>query len=274
MSLQEVEKDIKIGVDCLHSPCPYTFPDGYGTIYVNTNENLSEYYRFFPIDGGNVLTVSSGGDQILQAVYYGAKRIDSFDKNKFAIYAAKLKIAAVKALSQKEFLNFYNYAKFRENFSFNLYKKIRDYLDEETAMFWDAMYKAGFISWHGYMTFLSSRFDRTAERYDEKDNFWMTKTLLENVEITYCHSDIYGVLDSIQSDLKYGAVFLSNIYDYLMGWGKKNYPRFIMKDLNSHLNPEARVAVYVPHHNEGFNYEKYIGQQELDRKVYVYERRG
>ena len=102
----------------------------------------------------------------------------------------------------------------------------------------------------------------------------MTKLLLSDVDITYCHTDIYGMLDSINADKKYDAVFLSNIYDYLMGWGKRNYPKFIMEDLDKHLNPGAKVAVYVPHHNEGFDYEDYVGQQELERKVYVYERRG
>jgi len=272
MSLSELKKDIKIGLDCLNSVSLYDFPQGYGRIYVNTNENLSEYYQFFPIKDGKVLTVSSGGDQILQAAYCGAREVDAFDKNKFAIYAAKLKLAAVKALKQEDFLAFYNYANFKKNFSLEIYEEIRPFLDEMTRNFWDEMYYVGnFDKWNGTMTFLSSVTDKTEFRYDNATNFLQTKEALSHMIINFYHCDIYELLDLIRDDVNYDSIFLSNIYDYLLKCGRREFPELIMEKLASRLTENGKIAAYVPHHSEDCIFSEYHGEEMLDRKIYVYK---
>ena len=69
-------------------------------IYACTNEELFLY----PNDETKkVLSVTSGGDHILNAILNGATDICSFDINRFCKYYSDLKIAMIKKYPKEEF---------------------------------------------------------------------------------------------------------------------------------------------------------------------------
>ena len=76
-------------------------------VYAFTTENLAGYLPHFVWDNKRVLTVCGSGDQIGNLALLGAEEILAFDINKNALSWAELKLAALKALSFQEYLDFF-----------------------------------------------------------------------------------------------------------------------------------------------------------------------
>ena len=269
-------------------------PEEYTTAFLNTNEPLGQYYKVFPIEGGRVLTVAASGDHILQAVCNGAREIDAFDKNKIALYFAKLKVAAVKALDQWEFSEYY---KDFENMSY--YRKVRKYLDLDVRIFFDALYSSknceeyidylvdrGFLveNSKGYYAFdenykyisIDKAFQRRFEIVEVLEpNYEKTKNNLERVKINYYLSTLHTVLDKTPPDSRYDAVFLSNIYNWLRGDEMLEFNSFLENILSKVLTDEGMIAVYASPYEEVAYIEEYKGSiKKDDEKVYVYHNNG
>ena len=128
-------------------------------MYVFTTENLVDYIKKVNPAGKAILTNTGSGDQLINLALMGASRIDNFDVNQNAYFITQLKIAALQALSYDEFLDFfclyeseeignistvYYQNKIGENdaaFSFKTYLRIKTYLDETSAFFWNLIYE-------------------------------------------------------------------------------------------------------------------------------------
>ena len=78
----------------------------YSSIYSFSTENLS-YLEKINLDGKEVLTVTGSFDQTFNLIYEGAKKICNFDTNVNTIFYAQLKMAAMKAFSYQEYLQFF-----------------------------------------------------------------------------------------------------------------------------------------------------------------------
>ena len=97
----------------------------YSKMYIMTTENLNGYYQNFDFKEKSVLTVTSSFDHALNAIFYGAKKVTTFDINRLSYYIANLKLAAVSALTYDEFVEFF----LGENtFNYELYQKISPFL--------------------------------------------------------------------------------------------------------------------------------------------------
>lgn len=119
---------LRLGNDFLHPMC-FSF-------YVSTNENLY-YYSKLKLEGKDVLVPTASGDHAFNAIYYGAKSVETFDINAFAALQYDLKETAIKCLSRDEFIEFYTVENF---FNLQTYIKLRPFLKDDTRIFFDEIY--------------------------------------------------------------------------------------------------------------------------------------
>ena len=273
----DIEKDIFIARKIIQEN--YNFKEGhYNTIYNMTNEKLGLYFKYFPINDGNVFTVLGSGDHVLQAVCCGAKSIYAFDYNPLALHMAKLKIKSLSILERNEFLNYFYNTDYKRYFDVSYYKKVRDYLDSDTARFWDSIYSN--FNNHEITDNLinngDSYINRSAIGFLNRDKYYLTKNNLEDVDIKYLCSDVFDVLDKLPSDIKFNAVFLSNIFDWMNLEDAVKYPLFIKRDLDKYLSNGALVAVHSSVNGATSNALSIIFEDKIEydeyNKVIVYKK--
>lgn len=95
-----------------------------------------------------LLTISSGGCNVLNYLIENPESITAVDLNRYHIYLLRLKLAAVKKLpSHDDFFRFFGFGKHIENRD-KYEQYIRPHLDSDTAEFWDRNSIFGRI-WHG-----------------------------------------------------------------------------------------------------------------------------
>ena len=110
-------------------------------IYLYGTESIGSYYNAFDLRGKSVLTISGSGDQVLNAYYFGAKRVVGFDIVKNTKYFLDLKFAAIKTLDYKGFLDFFGDRKGIGNFNHSTYSSLEEYLEDETKEFFEELFK-------------------------------------------------------------------------------------------------------------------------------------
>ena len=273
----DIEKDIFIARKIIQGN--YNFKEGhYNTVYNMTNEKLVLYFKYFPIKDGNVFTVLGSGDHILQSVCCGAKNIYAFDYNPLALHMAKLKIKSLSILERNEFLNYLYNVDYKRYFDVSYYKKIRDYLDNDTMKFWDSLYS--YFNNHEITDNLINNGDSYINRSEggflNRDKYYLTKNNLDNVDINYFCSDVFDVLEKLPSDIKFNAAFLSNIFDWMNLDAAVKYPLFIKRDLDKYLYNDALVAVHSSINGATSNVLSIIFEDKIDyddhNKVIVYKK--
>lgn len=180
--------------------------------YLFSNENLRAYYPKFDINNKNVLTVVGSGDQVLSAILYGAKEVDSFDSNKFAYYTFMLKRYAIMNLSYSEFKRFYflndNYNRLED------YKKISKNMHEENVKYiWDNIFYTYPKNFCDCFFEASVLYHLVVERipYMDYDSFYKLKNQLHDVNINFMNTDILKI---DKFDNQYSFINLSNILNY------------------------------------------------------------
>ena len=67
------------------------------------NEKLNAYFKDLNLKGSRIATVGSSGDQVLNAIFYGAKDITLIDANIFTRAYFEYKTAMIKNLNFDEF---------------------------------------------------------------------------------------------------------------------------------------------------------------------------
>jgi len=86
----------------------------------------------------SLLTISSGGCNVLNYLVHRPKRIVAVDLNANHMALTRLKLAAVKHLPDYEtFYNFFGYGKHPDNIA-NFHRYLRDHLDPLTRSFWES----------------------------------------------------------------------------------------------------------------------------------------
>lgn len=199
-------------------------------VYPWTNENLKFVFDEFYGGEETVLTVSGSGDQAINAAMYGAKNIDVFDINQFALYYFDLKMAAMFALDFPEFIDFMpllihkNYpsenclnwesypqvtsmlkdisSRSHEFWKKALYRKRYDYINDMVRMFFmgmsDTEDAAKAIAAANYLT---------------PDSYELARNNLIGARI---HSQLLDlkVVPAFYDNRKYGFIYFSNIVQY------------------------------------------------------------
>jgi len=264
-----VYDDIKETLSILNGSSPLS--NTYSYVYVRTNELLTDYYPYFQFADGNVLTVASSGDHILQAVCDGATCIDAFDNNRIQLYVARLKIAAVKVLTAEKNIDFFSSFNYEEFFLFRTYEMLRDYLSDEDRFFWDSLYKTGIFSSNiNNLIIPEWLINHSDSFYTDVENYYNVRKKLDKVTINFYHSTLHEILDLV-SGQKYDAIFLSNVYDYLNQSQKESFYKFI-SEFNKSLTSIGLMAVYTSPYSSIYEKCYYTGQEKFEnRKIYIYK---
>ena len=188
---------------------------GYNLIYPFTTENLNGYMNKLDFKNKKVLTVGSSADQILNVFLLGCKDITLLDINPFVKYYFDLKVAGLLSLQIEDFLSFFTYNKglFKNKNSFNheTFNKIKNYLNENSYIFWNTLYKeydnCGLIIRKNLFTMdeykekvvsLSNNYLRSVENYN------LIKSNIENCNPSFLTSDIRNVSNLTKEKYDFG----------------------------------------------------------------------
>ena len=194
-----------------------TFFHNTSAIYKISNERTQEYYHYL-INQEKVLSVIASGDQILNLMLEGTKVIDAFDISSFPKYFLFLKMAAIKALSKEEYIDFFYDITQRAEIYDDMYDRISFYLNDEVSEFWDSLfnffdwqdiYNSTLFSSEPYMVATAinqNKFLQCDAAYEE------LKSKLDEVKINTYECDIYQSINLFRDS--YDLVYLSNIFFY------------------------------------------------------------
>ena len=187
-------------------------------IFNVTNESLShEAFKNASMDRRRVLSITASGDHIINSILYGGKEFIGIDISAFPKYFVALKLAALKLLSQDEYLLFILGNDDIPPLSINLYEKVRESLDEISKAFWDTL----FNSFSDQKTKLNKLFFKNIfeknmiinfNPYLQDDNFKRVKDKIENVHIDFHDKDIFELSKSDFGE--FDLILLSNVLDY------------------------------------------------------------
>ena len=275
----DLEKDIEVALQFLKGNYSARGKNHYDMVYGMTNEKLNLYFKYFPIKDGNVFTVLGSGDFVLQSACCGSKSIYTFDYNPLSLHMGKLKIKSMDVLEWNEFINYYYNSNNLGFFKLKYYKKIREYLDNDTRLFWDNIYsKARSESeiTDNLVMIDSINKNRNYDGFLNENKYYLTKKNLKNVDIHYYCFDVFDVLSKIPDNIKFNAVFLSNIFDWMNFEDKIKYPLFIKRDLDKRLDNDAMVAVHSSVNGNISNVLNIVFEDVIDvdkcDKVIVYKK--
>lgn len=133
----------------------------YSPIYKSTNECLSHPpYMDALKNKERVLGIIGSGDQIINSILFGSNDIVGLDISTFPKYFLMLKLAAIKVVEEKDYLEYF-YGNSKEPFMEEYYEIIRKELDDSVRKFWDYLYNNYNNLYHSH---LFHDFDISAKR--------------------------------------------------------------------------------------------------------------
>ncbi len=222
-------------------------------VYHCSNERLNAYFKDLKLDGATVATVGSSGDQVLNAIFYGATNITLIDANIFTRAYFEYKTAMIKNLSHSYFMKVLGTF---EMFNWKIYSLISHDLSKQTQQFFDELMLNQDVNFHdydeGYLTdslIRNNLFHTPCEDYkDESENLFynnrhdytkLQQLLIKNdFKIDYINADITEFPNKLKG--KFDYIFLSNIYDYV----DKKIMIPIIKKLYRKLNAGGAIQYY------------------------------
>lgn len=260
-----------------------------GTVFKYSNENLRKLFEELDVKGKKVLTVGSSGDQVLNAIYYGAKQVDFIDANVFSRPFIELKMAAIKGLGLDDFLACFKTFNISENNFLKYYKMFSGYLPEQTKYFWDNVFLDGMADRLTNIigTFNGGISKRGSEFYADPKSFEKLKNILiaGDYEVRFANAE-FRDFPSVVED-KYDLILLSNIIDYFSTEKEeKKFKQVIKKLYKNSLNSGGFLQItssmtqvneayrvmrdlgleYVRIENGGFDYHDAIMIQKPSEK--------
>lgn len=293
---KDYEETIK---ECTKETFSYFYPkfSRNSAMYTFSTENISSYLKKFFLKGKTVLAVTSSGDHLINLIFNGVTKIDLFDLNKNAYYFTELKIAALKTLSYNEFLSFFTSCKdvstktsifsiqqrINDNpyiFDYRIYEKLKVNLPKDCSMYWDLLYKRFNNDGKKMSEVVCKNSDRKRATLNNdylknELNYNKTKKLVENIEVNYY---CMNALELYKLNKKYDIVFLSNIYDYLVGENynvisEEEFSNYIKNDLSNILNDDGIIALHYQYHYKTRN-DFYKGSlKDLFKDKYTIEKK-
>lgn len=211
----------------------------YSPCYKFSNENLSDYYKRFNINGGDVLSVCGSGDQVLSAFVFGAESVDCFDSNILSFYNLLLKFYSIINLSYNDFLYFYGLTDSicNRKVVFDSFKN--SISDDNTRLFWDTIFNSG----------LDSNFFYNNSAYHFEDlfytipyldvnNYYKLKSILDVSKLKLVACDIFKIFEHFSG--MYDFINFSNICDYV-----SDLPSFylLVNKIRNQLNSNGGIVV-------------------------------
>lgn len=186
-------------------------------VYKISNERIQDYEKYLR-KRNKVLSVIGSGDQILNCILNGTKEIDAFDISVFPKYFLELKMAAIKALTVDEYIDFFYEVTNRDEVYEDMYYRIAVYLENDICEFWDSLFN--FFEWKEiYNSTMFSSEPNIASNAINQNKFLQSeeeynrlREELDNVKITYYEGDILELSSYLRDS--YDLVYLSNIVYY------------------------------------------------------------
>ena len=211
-------------------------------IYKTTNEYAVAYQKLLNLKK-SIIGVTASGDQVLNSVLAGIYDIDCYDISVFPKYFLELKIAAIKALNEEEFIKYFFKSEYYSEFDNDIYDKVRKFLSPWAMKFWDSLYNF----FDGYEIYNSTLFSsepynlqHQKERNPYLNNYDELKNRIEIVNINYHEGNVYNILNKLEK--KYDFINLSSIIYYEPNL-LKNYKEFVIN--NKNINDEGIILTYL-----------------------------
>ncbi len=203
-------------------------------VYPFSNENVKGMFNHLDVKNKSVLVVGSSADQAIASIMGGAKSVALADKNPITRYFGQLKIAAISALSYKEFKEYFCNNILCMNLNIKYYKKFSHLLDQESRDFWDNLYMEYSGSEIASAIFHDNTINTDFIPYlqNEKE-YQRTKEALQKTKINYVIDDVLNFHNHIGN---LDIILLSNIVDYIDGKHDKEFGEELQK-LKAKLNP-------------------------------------
>ena len=229
----------------------------YSKIILFSNENLEGTAASLSYKNKSVLTVASSGDQFLAATYYGAKKVDLFDINRFTYYLTCLKIAAVKHLNYYQFLNFfippYMFEKNDYFFAVSTLKELIPFMSDDVAYFWKEIVNCCGDKKNVDIGRLVDLYDLTCDEisirngspyYENKEGYLKLQDRIRDVETpNFIETDLLDI-SSVLKD-SYDIMYISNIiYRLAISNDDANelmYYKKVLNQLKGKLNDNGKV---------------------------------
>ena len=240
-------------------------------VYHCSNERLNAYFKDLNLNNARIATVGSSGDQVLNAIFYGAKDITLIDANIFTKAYFEYKTAMIKNLEYVEFIDilgsFYM-------FNWKTYSKISHDLSPRSKMFFDELmlnqddhghdYDEGYLTdslirnnlfhtpCHYYNTEEENLFYNNENDYNKLKNL-----LLKNdFKLTIINAELKEFPSKLKGEFDY--IFLSNIYDYV--------DRDLIISVINKLYKKIKVGGQIQYHYElGFPEHKCVKSKDFDK---------
>ncbi len=225
-------------------------------MYIYATEMTGTYYSILGLKDKSVLTICGSGDQAINACFFGAKKIVSFDLNRYCEHVLNLKIAAIKSLNYREFLEYFGEKNVNIGFDYSLYQKISVFLDQATKFFFDGRYKE--FNNDGAKLVKSKCFRQRDDfsimpatkvnNYLENEECYnRMRSILENKNIKFVQSDIKNI--DYLAEGKFDIINLSNVPNYFVGHLGESEPleyfyREILLKLRKLLFKKGRIFFY------------------------------
>lgn len=190
-------------------------------IYLYGTEAIGSYYKALNLEEKSVLTINGSGDQVLNAYFFGAKRVVGFDLVKNTHYMLNLKIAAIKKIGYKMFLAFFGNKDKIGNLNHATYILLKQSLDDETIEFFDTLFKR--YKNNGKKLLESKNFRKRREFYVKlgeinpflasEQNYQKMQKIIVTVKPAFIKSDIYDIHKKTSE--KFDVINLSNVLNYV-----------------------------------------------------------
>lgn len=236
----------------------------YDVIYLFTSENNS-YLEKIDVKDKDVLTVTGSFDQCLNSIFQNARSVCNFDVNVLTIYFAKLKMAAMKVFTYKEYLDFF----LGDNpFDYNKYLKLRDHLEPIFMNYWDFIYET--FAYSNERIMKSRLFDKPESLENtilsnpylkSEENYELTRKRIDNVKITF---EKKNVLEIGEGEETYDLMIFSNIESYLVNdvcapMSEDEYLDFVHNKASKQLNDGGIIQI-------AYNYN-YLNEVKDSKKI-------
>ena len=215
----------------------------YSVLYNFATEDIASYITSFN-SLENYLTVCASGDQVINAIIYGAKNIDTFDINYLAKHALILKLSAIQCLNSSEIIKLFT------TYNQKLLEKVISNTNPLVQQFWESIfkeYRQDIVGeFFGEYT-ISEQTIYDINPYLIPTNLEQVKSLLGNVNINFIESDLYSLPQHLKNT--YDAINLSNIYEYLNFdtqvniENAKQFYEFITQQLIQFLNNDSTLLL-------------------------------
>lgn len=176
----------------------------YSKIYAHSNEYLKEYIK--DLDGKKVLCVTGSGDHLLNSIIAGAKEVDTFDINRFAVMYQELKLYAIKYLKPTEAYIFLCL------FDKDLYKKFSKHLPDNLRLTYDYLFDNYPVDTILYKFFEEFTTSLEFNNYNSLSAIQELKDKISKIKRQHFVTSLYSLPDVLTS--KYDVIYLSNILDY------------------------------------------------------------